>query len=256
MEALAPVTLKDENFIQRLKILQPDLFVIVAFRILPKEVYTIPTRGAFNLHASLLPKFRGAAPIQWSLINGEKETGVTTFFLEEKVDTGNIIIQEKILIDDSDDYGSLHDKMMFLGADVVLKTVDMIDKEKVITKKQDDSLASPAQKITKEICQISWSKSAEEIHNLVRGLSPHPGASFEYNGKTYKVFKSKINIDQLEQNIHFTNHRLLTAERILQSKTEIFIRTIKGNLQILELQHEGRKRMTAEEFLRGYSLIN
>ncbi len=256
LEALAPVTLKDENFIQRLKILQPDLFVIVAFRILPKEVYTIPTRGAFNLHASLLPKFRGAAPIQWSLINGEKETGVTTFFLEEKVDTGNIIIQEKILIDDSDDYGSLHDKMMFLGADVVLKTVDMIDKERVITRKQDDSLASPAQKITKEICQISWDKSAEEIHNLVRGLSPHPGASFEYDGKTYKVFKSKINIDQLEQNIHFTNHRLLTAERILQSKTEIFIRTIKGNLQILELQHEGRKRMTAEEFLRGYSLIN
>lgn len=256
LEALAPVTLKDENFIQRLKILQPDLFVVVAFRILPKEVYTIPTRGAFNLHASLLPKFRGAAPIQWSLINGEKETGVTTFFLEEKVDTGNIIIQEKILIDDSDDYGSLHDKMMFLGADVVLKTVDMIDKERVITRKQDDSLASPAQKITKEICQINWDKSAEEIHNLVRGLSPHPGASFEYDGKTYKVFKSKINIDQLEQNIHFTNHRLLTAERILQSKTEIFIRTIKGNLQILELQHEGRKRMTAEEFLRGYSLIN
>lgn len=172
LKVLTPGSLTDESFIQRLKMLQPDLLVVVAFRILPKEVYAIPTKGAFNLHGSLLPKFRGAAPIQWSLINGEKETGVTTFFLEDKVDTGNIIIQEKIVIDDSDDYGSLHDKMMNMGANVVLRTVDMIEAGNVITTKQDDSLASPAKKITQEVCQIKWDKSAVEIHNLVRGLSP------------------------------------------------------------------------------------
>ena len=268
LEVLTPDSLKDENFIQRLKILQADLFVVVAFRILPKEVYTIATKGAFNLHGSLLPKFRGAAPIQWSLIKGEKETGVTTFFLEDKVDTGNIIIQEKILIDDLDDFGSLHDKMMSLGADVVLQTVDMIDKGKVIAKKQDESLASPAQKITKEICHISWNKSAEEIHNLVRGLSPHPGAFFEYDGKIYKVFKTKL----IENGELIMDNSILNSQsaildlpagrqgsqlsvNLIQTKKEIFINTCKGLLQILELQPEGRKRMNAEEFLRGYSFI-
>lgn len=255
LEIITPLSLKDENFIQRLKELQPDLFVVVAFRILPREVYTIPTKGAINLHGSLLPKFRGAAPIQWALINGEKETGVTTFFLEDIVDTGNIILQEKIMIDDSDDFGSLHDKMMLLGAEVVMKTVDMIDKENVVTVKQDDSLASPAPKITKEICQISWENSAEQIHNLARGLSPYPGAVFECNGKKYKLFKSQIISDSSSKNSDLSYQRSLTNERIIQTKNEIFIQTNNGTLQILELQPEGRKRMSAQEFLRGYSLI-
>jgi len=262
LEALTPVTLNDENFIQRLKELEPDLFVVVAFRILPKEVYTIPTRGAFNLHGSLLPKFRGAAPIQWAIINGEKETGVTTFFLEDKVDTGNIIIQQKILIDDSDDFGSLHDKMMIVGADVVLKTVELIDRGNIVPTKQNDLLASPAQKITKEICQINWDKSAEEIHNLVRGLSPYPGAIFDLNKKNYKIFKTAcVGKDQnaiveggkLKSDTTFNTQP--STFKIYQTKKEIFVSTVNGILQILELQPEGRKRMTAEEFLRGYSLI-
>lgn len=260
LEVLAPLNLNDENFINRLKKLEPDIFVVVAFKILPKEVYTIPKRGAFNLHGSLLPRYRGAAPIQWAIIDGDKETGVTTFFLEEKVDTGNIILQEKIMIDDEDDFGSLHDKMMMLGAEVVLKTVEMIAAGNIQLIKQDDSLASSAPKITKEKCRIDWSKSAEEIHNLVRGLSPYPGAYFEYDGKTYKVFKSKMVEDgqwsvvsgRLDIESNTTHNSQLSTNKIYQTKKEVYILTGKGVLQILELQPEGRKRMTAEEFLRGY----
>lgn len=261
LEILAPLNLNDENFIRRLKELEPDIFVVVAFKILPKEVYTIPKRGAFNLHGSLLPKYRGAAPIQWAIINGDKETGVTTFFLEEKVDTGNIILQEKITIDDEDDYGSLYDKMMMLGAEVVLRTVEIIAVGDVQLIKQDDLLASPAPKIKKEICRIDWNKSAEEIHNLVRGLSPHPGAYFEYNGKIYKVYKTKLiengklPIDNSQFAIMNLACRQTGAQlylRIYQTKKEIYFQTSNGIIQILELQPEGRRRMTAEEFLRGY----
>ena len=249
LQVLTPASLKDVEFISQLKILKPDLFVVVAFRILPKEVYTIPVKGSFNLHGSLLPKYRGAAPIQWALINGDKETGVTTFLLEEKVDTGNIILQEKLLIDDEDDFGSLHDRMMMLGADTIMRTIDMIDFGNYSLKKQNDPLASAAPKITKEICEINWNKSAFEIHNLVRGLSPYPGAFFSNNGKSYKVFRTKI-IENCELRVE--NNKL----HFIQSKKEIFVQTKNGVLQILELQPEGRKRMTAEEFLRGYSLNN
>ncbi|MEJ5350903.1 MAG: methionyl-tRNA formyltransferase [Melioribacteraceae bacterium] len=244
LKVLSPISLKEENFIKQLKEINPDLFVVVAFRILPQDVFTIPSKGSFNLHASLLPKYRGAAPIQWALINGEKETGVTTFFLEEKVDTGNIILQEKIEIEDEDNFGTLHDKLMILGADVVLKTVELINTGNYELIKQDDSLASPAPKITKEICRIDWSKSAIEIHNLVRGLSPHPCAFFEHNGKIYKVYKTKV-----------VENRNLEQSKIHQTKKEIFVGTSSGAIQILELQMEGRKRMSAEEFLRGYSLL-
>ena len=254
VKVLTPLSLKNPGFIEQLKEVNADLFIIVAFRILPKEIFTIPQKGSFNLHGSLLPKYRGAAPIQWALINGEKETGVTTFFLEEKVDTGNIILQESLAIDDNDDFGSLHDKMMMLGAEVVFKTVDMIGKGNVELSKQDNSLASPAPKITKEICKIDWNKPAEQIHNLVRGLSPYPAAFFELNDKTYKVFKTKIVEDQ-SANLNLkspTNNGQLITENIITTKTEIFIQTGKDTIQIHELQPEGRKRMTAEEFLRGY----
>ncbi|MHB8930805.1 MAG: methionyl-tRNA formyltransferase [Melioribacteraceae bacterium] len=268
LEVLTPISLKDEKFIQQLKELEPDLSIVVAFRILPKDVYTIPAKGSFNLHGSLLPKYRGAAPIQWSIINGETETGVTTFFLEDKVDTGNIIVQEKIKIDDEDDFGSLHDKMMIVGANVVLQTVELIEKGNFVPSKQNDSIASPAPKITKEICKIDWGKSDVEIHNLVRGLSPHPGAYFEHKGKTYKVFKTKLIenlayrqasgeliIENLSHDTHSAKLDFQSSQRIFQSKKEIFIKTKNNYLQILELQAEGRKRMTAEEFLRGHSLI-
>lgn len=243
LEVLTPVTLKDEEFISRLKAVEADLFVVVAFRILPGEVYTIPKLGSFNLHGSLLPKYRGAAPIQWSIINGDKETGVTTFFLEDKVDTGNIILREQLKIDDEDNLGSVYEKLMNLGADTVLKTIDLIESGKVELLKQDESMASPAPKITKEICKIDWNQPAEKIHNLIRGLSPYPCAFFEYNGKSYKVYKAHLDKSQ--------NKPADEIGKISQTKSEIFVQTSEGRIQLIEIQPEGRKRMSAEEFLRG-----
>lgn len=240
----------NQEFVEQLKALQPDLFVVVAFRILPKEIFEIPGYGSFNLHASLLPKYRGAAPIQWALINGETETGLTTFKLAEKVDTGNIYLQEKVPIYPEDNFGTLHDRLSELGADVVLRTIEMIESGNYQLLQQDDSLASPAPKITKEICRIDWYKSAEEIHNLVRGLSPHPAAFFVMNDKTYKVFKTRITTDE-SKNILFLN-----PGEFLETKKQLYFGTSEGILEILEIQPEGRKRMSAEEFLRGYSLKN
>jgi len=258
LKVFTPVDLKSTEFIDEMKKINPDLFVVVAFRILPKELFLLPRYGSINLHASLLPKYRGAAPIQWALINGDKETGVTTFFLEEKVDTGNIILQEKIDIDDNDDFGSLHDRLMNLGADVVLKTVDLIEKGLAKVSKQDNSLTSPAPKITKEICEIDFNKSAHEIHNLVRALSPYPGAFFYHNGKNVKIFKTRVvTEDSINKNnwqsieINLSNGKT-SVINISQTKKEIFIRTKEKVLQIIELQPEGRKKITAEEFLRGY----
>ena len=260
LEVLNPFSLREEEFIDRLKELEPDLFVVVAFRILPKEVYTIPKLGAFNLHGSLLPKYRGAAPIQWAIINGENETGVTTFFLEDKVDTGNIILQKKIIIEGEDDYGLLYEKMMALGVDAVIKTIEVIDSKNVSLIQQDESLASPAPKISKEICQIDWNKSAVEIHNLVRGLSPYPAAFFTLEGKSYKVFKTRAienyelgNLSTLNSQFSVLNSQ--SAGKLLQTKKEIYFKTGNGILQILDIQPEGRKHMNTEEFLRGYSLL-
>jgi methionyl-tRNA formyltransferase len=237
-----PVKLKDNaEFVEQMQALQPDLFVVVAFRILPKEVFEIPRYGSFNLHASLLPKYRGAAPIQWALINGETETGLTTFRLAEKVDTGNIYLQEKVEISPDDNFESLHGRMSLQGAELVLKTVDLIESGEYRLKQQDDSLASPAPKITKEICTIDWNKSAGEVHNLVRGLSPQPAAFFIYNEKVIKVYKTQV----LERND-------LMPFQIEKTKKELIIGCRKNALRILELQHEGRKRMSAEEFLRGF----
>ncbi len=243
IKVLTPEKLKDAELVNELKLLQADLFVVVAFRILPENIFTIPKKGSFNLHGSLLPKFRGAAPIQWAIINGEKETGLTTFFLEKKVDTGNIILKEKLNIEEADNLGTLHDKMSIVGAELVLKTVNLIDQNKVELTSQDDSVATPAPKITKEICKINWEKSAEETHNLIRGLSPYPGAFFINNEKTFKVFASEI-----------SSKSDLNSGKIHQSKNEIFIGSSTSALKILEIQPEGRKRMSAEDFLRGYSL--
>ncbi len=241
---LTPEKLSDKNFEQQLIDLTADLFVIVAFRILPRKIFTIPLKGSFNLHGSELPKYRGAAPIQWALINGDSETGLTTFFLEDKVDTGNIILTQKILINESDNFESLHDRMSLVGADLVLKTVDQIEDGNYQLKNQDNAKATPAPKITKETCQIDWNKSAIEINNLVRGLSPFPTSFFEYNGKHYKVYSTKIITD-----------KKLSPGKIEQTKSEIFVGTSLGAIQIIELQPEGRKRMKTEDFLRGNSLL-
>ena len=243
LQCLQPESMKDEGFIESLKKFDADLFVIVAFRILPRSVYTLPKYGSFNLHGSLLPKYRGAAPIHWAIINGEKVTGVTTFFLEDKVDTGNIILQAELPIEEDDDLGTVHDKMSLLGAEVVLKTVNTIESGIINLLKQDSSLATPAPKIRKELGEIDWNKTAQQIHNLVRGLSPFPGAYFRHNNLKYKIFKSSIE-----------NSVKLSPGEIKQTKNEIFIGCSDSALQILELQPEGRKRMTADAFLRGYSL--
>jgi methionyl-tRNA formyltransferase len=232
----------NEEFINQMKSLKPDLFVVVAFRILPKEIFEIPKYGSFNLHGSYLPKYRGAAPIQWALINGETETGLTTFKLAEKVDTGNIYHQQKLEILPEDNFGTLHDRMSELGAELILETVNLIENGNYELKKQDDSLASPAPKITKEICEIDWNKSAVEIQNLVRGLSPYPAAFFIYNEKVIKIYKTDI-VERTD----------LKPNQIEQTKTELIIGCGKNALKILELQQEGRKRMSTEEFLRGFS---
>ena len=242
LPVLQPDKLKDENFIKQLKSYEPDLFVIVAFRILPKEVFTIPPEGSFNLHASILPKYRGAAPIQWALINGEEETGVTTFKLAEKVDTGSIYLQEKIGIKKEDNFGSLHDKMSIVGAEVVLKTVYLIEHGYKDLLTQDHGQATPAPKITKQIARIDFGQSAENVHNLVRGLSPYPGAYFYHNKKQIKIYRSKI-----------SETEFLEAGEIKHTKKELYIGCADDSLEVLELQLEGKKRMSAEEFLRGFS---
>ena len=230
------------EFVELMKSIHPDLFVVVAFRILPKEVFEIPKFGSFNLHGSYLPKYRGAAPIQWALINGDTETGLTTFKLAEKVDTGNIYLQEKVKIDSDDNFETLHDRMSIVGSELVLNTVKLIESGNYDLQKQNDSLALPAPKITKEICLIDFNKSAEEIHNLVRGLSPHPVAYFLHNNKVIKIYKSEV----------VRNLNLKPGE-INQTKTELLIGCGKDAIRILEIQQEGKKRMSTEEFLRGFS---
>ena len=238
---LQPEKLKDENFISQLSELNADLFVIVAFKILPGSVFTIPKSGSFNLHGSLLPRYRGAAPIQWALINGDEETGVTTFFLKEKVDTGDMILQQKVAIEESDNLGSLYDKLKIIGADLMVKTVDLIEDVSVEETSQDESLATPAPKVTKELCEINWNKPATNVHNLIRGLSPIPGAFFIYNNKRYKIYKSTVISDVTIKpgEISVTDNRIIAG-------------CGESCLEILEIQLEGRKRLTASEFLRGY----
>ncbi len=238
---LQPDNLRNEDFISQLKTFNADIFVIVAFKILPREIFTIPPKGSFNLHASLLPKYRGAAPIQWALIRGEKKTGVTTFALEDKVDTGNIYIQEKIEIDEEDNFGSLHDKLSILGANVVIRTLDLIETGNFEFKLQDNSLATSAAKITKNICKIDWQNPAQEIHNLIRGLSPMPGAYFSYENKIIKVYKSKI----------MTGENMMPG-KIVSTKNRLVIGCGKDTLSIEELQLEGKKKLTVDAFLRGF----
>lgn len=242
IEILQPNNLKDESFINELKKINADLFIVVAFKILPFEIYSMPKFGSFNLHASLLPKYRGAAPIQWALINGETKTGVTSFKLEQKVDTGNIYLQKEMLIDNEDDYGKLYDRLSILGSDLILETISIIESGSYKLINQDNSFATPAPKIIKDMCKIDWNKSAKEIHNLVRGLAPFPTAFFIFKNKNYKIFKTEINY-QIK----------LKPEEIFQTKNELIIGCSENSINILEIQKEGKKRMLIEDFLRGFS---
>ena len=243
LPVLQPERLKNNlEFIEGLKQFDADLYVVVAFRILPPEVFEIARYGSFNLHASYLPKYRGAAPIQWALINGETETGLTTFKLAEKVDTGNIYLQIRTDIKPDDNLETLHDKLSAEGAKIVLDTVNLIESGDYVLQEQDNSLATPAPKITKEVAKINRNKPAYQIHNLVRGLSPIPGAFFEFEGKLIKIYKTEI-----------VERDDLKPFEFDQTKEELIVGCDEKALSILELQQEGKKRMKVEEFLRGFS---
>ncbi len=244
LPVLQPEKLKDPEFIEQVRNLAPDLIIVIAFRILPREIFEIPRLGTFNVHGSLLPKYRGAAPIQWSLINGDSETGLTTFFIQEKVDTGNIILQKKIAIEKDDNFGSLHDRLQSFSIDIVLETIKIIESGAIQLIKQDESQVSSAPKITKENSRIDWNQPSEKIYNLIRGLSPYPAAYFLHNSKLYKVFSSRLKDDLI-----------LQPGEIKETKNEIFIGTATTALEITEIQPEGRKRMKSDVFLRGYSLL-
>jgi len=241
---LQPTNLKDPDFQQELRAFAADLQIVVAFRMLPEAVWNMPPLGTFNLHASLLPNYRGAAPINWALINGETETGVTTFFLKQEIDTGSILFQEKITLASSDDLGMVYEKLRQLGAELVLKTVRAIANREVHPQPQDERLAlRTAPKIFKETCQIDWQVSSEVVHNLVRGLSPYPGAWTTFQGKTCKIFASAPSEENLPGKA--------TGEWSSDYKTFLSFQCGTGSLNVLQLQLEGKKRMPIEEFLRG-----
>lgn len=248
LRLLQPEKLKDEGFLAELKTLQADLQIVVAFRMLPEVVWDMPSLGTFNLHASLLPQYRGAAPINWAIINGEKETGASTFFITHEIDTGNIILQEKIAISNSDTAGDIHDRLMLMGAKLVLKTVDLIIEGKAEGKPQQHSnTLKTAPKIYKETCRIDWSRSTNEIYNFVRGLSPYPAAWTEIT-----TSEGKLGLKIFETKEEICNHIEPLGKLITDNKTFIKFATSDGYLQLISLQLAGKKRMKTDELLRGY----
>ncbi|MCU4157588.1 methionyl-tRNA formyltransferase [Carboxylicivirga sp. A043] len=246
---LQPEKLKNETFLSELKALQADLQIIVAFRMLPEVVWSMPPLGSFNLHGSLLPRYRGAAPINWAVINGDKETGVTTFFLKHEIDTGNIIYQEKMPITDDDTAGTVHDKMMVLGAGLVIKTVKAIENETVqaLPQSNDETQLKHAPKIFKDDCRIDWQKDAESIRNHIRGLSPYPTAWTEFAMKNGKQISCKVFFAE-----RIDGKELAAGQFESDNKTYLSVGTGKGALNITHLQMAGKKRMSIDELLRGF----
>ena len=249
LNLLQPTNLKEESFLAELNALNANLFVVVAFRMLPEVVWKMPKFGTFNLHASLLPQYRGAAPINWAIINGEEKSGVTTFFIDEKIDTGAMILQSEITISKNETAGELHDRLMNLGCTTVLDSLDLIEKEKAEPKQQDNSLISKtAYKLNKENCKIDWSKTGEEIHNHIRGLSPYPAAwSF------FKDGEQEWNVKIYEAEFKLEEHRLKNGT-IITTKKEISIAVKGGFIIVHNLQFPGKKRMKAHELLNGIHL--
>jgi methionyl-tRNA formyltransferase len=247
---LQPEKLKNKDFLEELATYKADLQVVVAFRMLPEAVWAMPKMGTINLHGSLLPQYRGAAPINWAVINGETLTGVTTFFIEKEIDTGNIIFSENIEIKATDTAGDLHDRMMWIGGDLMVKTVKAIASGVYPSEKQDFSQElKPAPKIFKETCKIDWQKDSKSIYDFVRGLSPYPAAWTTLDGKVLKIFETEI-VNEVFPNMDnqaFEDFNLKTDH-----KKQLLIQTSNGHLAIKSLQLEGKKRMTTDEFLRGY----
>ncbi len=254
LPVLQPEKLKDEEFLNTLRSYKADLQIVVAFRMLPEVVWNMPQYGTFNLHASLLPQYRGAAPINWAIINGEKETGATTFFLTHEIDTGKVILQEKTMISESDNVRTLYERLMVMGAKMVVKTVEMIlsgDVEAIEQSEMiiEESSLKAAPKIFKETCMIDWSKSSEEIHNLVRGMSPYPA--------TWS--KAIINGDEVQTKIFETQkinetHNLSFGTIVTDNKHQLKVAVKDGYISILSLQMPGKKRMDINSFLNGVKL--
>lgn len=246
---MQPTNLKDEEFLNDLRSLKANLQIVVAFRMLPKQVWSMPEYGTFNLHASLLPNYRGAAPINWAIINGEKETGVSTFFIDEKIDTGELILQEATEVRPEDTAGDLHDNLMTLGAGLVLKTVSLIEKNQVVTQKQPlDSQFKTADKIHKETCKINWAESAEKIYNRIRGLSPFPTAWTILNNdeeliviKIYKANWQKEEHNFKPGTVHVT-------------KKELKVAASDGYIYLTELQLPGKRKMAVSDVLNGLKI--
>lgn len=243
---LQPTNLKNKDFLADLEKWNADLQIIVAFRMLPKLVWVMPKYGTFNLHASLLPEYRGAAPINWAIINGETKTGVTTFFIDDKIDTGEIILQSEIAINDNEIVGELHDKLMYLGADLVLKTVDLIAAGNVTTIKQPALEEKPAHKLFPDNCKINWANPLNDIYNHIRGLNPYPAAwatiknnDQEITAKIYAVSKE------------FETHTLNTG-KIITTKKELKVAVTDGYLIINEIKLSGKKKMDAVSLLNGF----
>jgi methionyl-tRNA formyltransferase len=255
LHVLQPEKLKSPEFLEELKSLQADLQVVVAFRMLPEVVWSMPSRGTINLHGSLLPQYRGAAPINWAVINGEKETGVTTFKLQHEIDTGNILLQEAFPIEENETAGEVHDKMKEVGAQLLVKTIQGLIDGTVSETPQSDikvdttetATQSPeikhAPKIFTATCNIDWTKTTDEIHNLIRGLSPFPAAFTELGDKTIKIFRSLK-----EHNIPTSRPGRWESDK----RTYLKFAASDGYIHLLDVQLEGKKRMVIEDFLRGY----
>ncbi|MFN5460800.1 MAG: methionyl-tRNA formyltransferase [Bacteroidota bacterium] len=250
IKILQPTNLKSEDFTKELKELSADLQIVIAFRMLPEAVWNMPPLGTYNLHASLLPDYRGAAPINWAIINGENERGVTTFKLKHEIDTGNILLQEKVKINEAMTAGELHDVLMEVGADVVLKSVKCIESGNIYLKEQEEKpVQKHAPKIFRENCKIDWDKSVEDIHNLIRGLSPYPAAWTEFkNGNEeilyLKIFKTKLIESKVKNDKNFLSFE----------GDKIYAVCNNGKIEILELQAPGKKRLSSSDFIKGYRL--
>lgn len=246
LHVMQPVKLKEESFIEELESLHANLFIVIAFRMLPEVVWSMPELGTFNLHASLLPKYRGAAPINWAVINGETETGVTTFFLKHEIDTGDILRQERIPIKPDDNVGDVHDRLMMLGADLTVDTVEHIIAGTLKPIPQDQLLngaePTPAPKIFRETCHIDWNKPAASIHNLVRGLSPYPAAWTEIEGNVVKIFRTRLSERRSE----------VVPGTVVVEGRRLFLAAIDKLLEVEELQPAGKKRISALDFINGY----
>ena len=253
LRILQPEKLKDEAFIEELRSLQADLQIVVAFRMLPEIVWNMPRLGTFNLHASLLPQYRGAAPINWAVINGDTETGITTFFLKHEIDTGEIIQQVRVPIADTDNVEIVHDKLMYLGGDLVLETVDAILDGSVKPVPQESLIRQetelrPAPKIFKETCRVDWSKGVKHVYDFVRGLSPYPAAWTElHQGDAAPLALKIFGTEKV-----FVAHNLKPGSIVTDKKTYFQIASTDGFVKVLSLQLAGKKRMEVADFLRGY----